>query len=154
MKISVDSLAPPVSGNKKRLHYHRNDRSRRLLKYYQYGTAGVLGPVRSASVKAGHIVEVDVFDTLSDGTAGGIEPGSITFEPCCRLVDEWVNVSETEIVEGMHWVFKHEGLVVEGAAGVVVAAYLKCAKKLPGSCAALVMCGANIDEEKFNSLVT
>ncbi len=108
----------------------------------------------SESIKAGRIVEVEVFDTLSDGTAGGIESESITFEPCSRLVDDWVTVTETEIVEGMRWVFEHHDLVVEGAAGVVIAAFLQRAKELPGSCAALVMCGANIDEEKFMALVT
>ena len=87
----------------------------------------------SESIKAGRIVEVDVFDTLSDGTAGGIESESITFEPCSRLVDDWVNVTEKEIVEGMRWVYEYHDLVVEGAAGVVIAAFLKRAKELPGS---------------------
>lgn len=108
----------------------------------------------SESVKAGRIVEVEILDTLSDGTAGGIEPESITFEPCSRLVDEWVSVSETEIAEGMRWVFEHHNLVIEGAAGVVVAAFLRRAEDLPVSHAALVICGANIDEEKFNALVS
>ena len=111
-------------------------------------------PAMSESVKAGRIIEVEILDTLSDGTAGGIETESITFEPCCRLVDEWVSVSETEIAEGMRWVFEHDNLVIEGAAGVVVAAFLKRAKELRGSCTALVMCGANIDEDRFNALVT
>ena len=107
----------------------------------------------SESVKAGRIVEVEILDTLSDGTAGGIEPESITFEPCSRLVDEWVSVSETEIAEGMRWVFEHHNHVIEGAAGVVVAAFLRRAEDLLVSHTALVICGANIDEEKFNALV-
>ena len=110
--------------------------------------------VMSASVKADRIVELEILDTVSDGTAGGIEAESITLEPCCRLVDEWVNVSETEIVAGMRWVFEHHDLVVEGAAGVVVAAYLKRARSLAGSCAALVMCGGNIEEDKFKALIS
>lgn len=111
-------------------------------------------PTMSASVRAGRIVEVDVTDTLSDGTAGGIESDSITFEPCAQLVDSWVSVSESEIAAGMRWIFEHHGLKVEGAAGVVIAAYLKQAPQLAGSCTALVMCGANIDEDKFKVLVT
>jgi threonine dehydratase len=107
----------------------------------------------SESVKAGRIVEVDVLETLSDGTAGGIESDSITFEPCSQLVDDWVSVSESEIVAGMRWIFEHNGLKVEGAAGVVVAAYLKQARQLSGSCTALVMCGGNIDENKFKALL-
>ena len=58
-------------------------------------------PERSAvmceSVRARKIVRAPTRATLSDGTAGGIEPGSITFELCRRLVDEFVLVSEDEI---------------------------------------------------------
>ena len=107
----------------------------------------------SESVKAGRIVEVDVIETLSDGTAGGIESDSITFEPCSQLVDEWVSVSESEIVAGMRWIFEHHGLKVEGAAGVVIAAYLKQARQLTGSHTALVMCGGNIDRDRFKALL-
>jgi len=120
------------------------------------GIAGYLkevNPVMSESVKAGRIVEIDVFDTLSDGTAGGIESDSITFEPCSQLVDDWVSVSESEIVTGMRWIFEHHGLKVEGAAAVVIAAYLKQARQLAESCTALVMCGGNIDEDKFKALL-
>ncbi|MEI2785263.1 MAG: pyridoxal-phosphate dependent enzyme [Candidatus Nanopelagicales bacterium] len=47
----------------------------------------------AASVQAGAIIDIETSPTLSDGTAGSIEPGSITYPLCRDLVDEWVLVS-------------------------------------------------------------
>jgi hypothetical protein len=99
----------------------------------------------AASVKAGRIVDVQTRDTLSDGTAGGIESGAITFDPCRTLVDDWVLVSEAEIRSAMIRVFDNHRLVIEGAAGVTVAGFLKMAPQLAGKTVALVVCGGNID---------
>lgn len=107
----------------------------------------------STSVKAGHIVDVEFSPSLSDGTAGLIEHESLTLEPCVNFVDDWMTVTEAEIVDGLRWLYKHHGHVIEGAAGVVVAAYLKRAKELHRSRVALVICGGNIDEQKFKTLV-
>jgi threonine dehydratase len=110
-------------------------------------------PVMYDSLRAGHIVDSVIFPTLSDATAGGIEAGSITFEPCRRYVDDWVLVSENEIRDGMKLVFEHERFVIEGAAGVVVACFVKIREKFKGRNVVLVMCGGNIDREKFKQLV-
>jgi threonine dehydratase len=110
-------------------------------------------PVMYDSVRAGRIVDSVVSPTLSDGTAGGIEAGAVTFEPCRRYVDDWVLVSENEIRDGMKLVFEHERFVIEGAAGVVVASFVKIKENLKGKNVVLVMCGGNIDTEKFKQLV-
>ena len=55
----------------------------------------------AASVKAGRIVEPPTSPTLSDATAGGIEPGAITLPLCSELVDEWVLVTETQIRDAL-----------------------------------------------------
>ena len=49
------------------------------------------------SVEAGHIVEFPSQDTLSEGTAGGVEEGTVTFSLCRDLVDIWQIVSEDDI---------------------------------------------------------
>jgi threonine dehydratase len=41
------------------------------------------------------------------GTAGGIEPGAITFPFCQQLVDEYVLVSEAEIRSALIGLLKH-----------------------------------------------
>ena len=107
----------------------------------------------AASVRAGRIIDVQTRHTLSDGTAGGIEPGAITFDPCRTLVDDWVLVSEEEIRSAMVKVFDHHRLVIEGAAGVTVAGFLKMASRLAGQTVALVVCGGNIDTGMFKTIV-
>lgn len=110
-------------------------------------------PVMYDAVKAGQIVDSPILPTLSDGTAGGIEAGSITFEPCRRYVDEWVLVTEEEIREGIKLVFQEHRYVIEGAAGVVVASFLKLRDRLAGKNVVLVICGGNIEEAKLREAV-
>lgn len=110
-------------------------------------------PAMAASVGAGRILDVQCLDTLSDGTAGGIEADAITFDPCRTLVDDWVLVTEEEIRSAMVRVFDNHRLVIEGAAGVAVAGFLKMAPQLTGKTVALVVCGGNIDAGLFKTLV-
>jgi len=52
------------------------------------------------SIKAGKQLDLPSDPTLSDGTAGGVEMGSITFELCQRIIDEFILVTEDEIADG------------------------------------------------------
>lgn len=106
-------------------------------------------PVMSASVAAGRVIEMPTLPTLSDGTAGGLEADSVTFEVCRTLVHEWVTVSEEEIAGAMRlWAKHHEGQI-EGAAGVAIAACLRDAGRIDGSHVAIVICGGNIAAERW-----
>ena len=105
------------------------------------------------SIQAGEIVERPLLPTLSDGTAGGIETGAITFELFRQYVDDWVLVEEEAIGQAMQLIFEQHRLVVEGAAGVTVAAFLKIKKRLVGKTVALVLCGGNIDIDQFKAVV-
>lgn len=98
----------------------------------------------AASVQAGHIVTPPSFPTLSDGTAGGIEPGAITFELCRDLVDTWVLVTEEEIRSALKLVIDTQHQLIEGAAAVAVAAAAKSGKAFAGKRVVIVSCGANI----------
>jgi len=106
-------------------------------------------PTMERSLAAGEIIEMEESDTLSDGTAGGIEPGSITFALCQRVIDRTVLVSEQEIREAMQAIARFERWIIEGAAGVAVAGALKLATKYQGKRVAVVLCGRNIVLEKF-----
>jgi threonine dehydratase len=97
-----------------------------------------------ASVRAGQIVEPPTRPTFSDGTAGGIEPGAITFELCRDLVDEWVTVPEEAIAKAVAAMIDDHHQLVEGAAGVALAAAANYAEQHPGSTVVAVSCGANI----------
>ncbi len=110
-------------------------------------------PVMLESIRAGKIIEAKVLPTLSDATAGGMDADAITFEPARTLVDDWVLISEAEIQSAMKLIFQHHRLVIEGAAGVAVAAYRKLREPLAGKQVAIVICGGNIEIGKFKELV-
>lgn len=113
-------------------------------------------PVMAESIKAGRIVERETLPTLSDATAGGIEPGAITFDLCRAFVDDWVLVTEDEIRDAMRLVFERHRLVIEGSAGVAVAGLLRMRERLsrsPGANAVAVVCGGNVDIGLFKGLV-
>ncbi len=101
--------------------------------------------VMMASINAGRILELASRPTLSDGTAGGVEAGSITFPLCRALVDEFVTVSETEIAAAMHQYIRTERQIIEGAAGVALAGLLKRQPAKNTGDAAVILCGRNID---------
>jgi threonine dehydratase len=109
-------------------------------------------PVMYESVKNGKIVDIESLETLSDGSAGGIEETSITFPIVQRLVDDFVLVSEKEISNAIRFIFENEFQVVEGAAAVAVAAYRKLASNIKGN-VIIVICGGNIGIENFKSIV-
>jgi threonine dehydratase len=110
-------------------------------------------PVMLESVRAGRIVEMEGLPTLSDGTAGGMEPDAITFDLCRRVVDDWLTVSEAEIVQAMRLIYHSHGETIEGAAGVAVAALLQTGQRFAGKAVAVVICGGNIDEARFGEIV-
>lgn len=106
------------------------------------------------SAMAGHAVAHEGFKpTISDGTAGTVEPGAITVDICRRLVDDWPVVSEAEIINAMRAYMAHDYLMIEGAAGVAIAGFVKLAAAEPdrvkGKNAVIVICGARIDLDKL-----
>lgn len=98
------------------------------------------------SMKAGHIGEFAEKPTVSESTAGGLEEGSITFEVCKSAVDSCVLVTEDEILEAMRLVRREKQWLLEGAAGVALAAFLKTAERYKGKTVVVVICGGNISE--------
>jgi threonine dehydratase len=110
-------------------------------------------PVMAESVKAGRIIEMESQPTLSDGSAGGIEPGAITFEFCQKLVDDYVLVNEAEIKAAMRLIIESQHTLVEGSAGVAVAAYLKAKESFQSKNVVIVLCGANISLETLKSVL-
>jgi threonine dehydratase len=108
------------------------------------GASPVNDAAMAASVRAGRVVRVDTRPTISDGTAGGLEEGSITVPLCTELVDEWVLVTEPEIHSALRFMIDTEHQLIEGAAAVAVAAGLKTGRSSDGQPMVIVSCGANI----------
>ncbi len=105
------------------------------------------------SVKAGEILDAPSLPTLSDGTAGGVEPGSITFETCRDFVDEYVTVTEDEIKKSMKLFMETHHMMIEGAAGVAIASFLKTASRHEGENVVIIICGANISLETLKKVL-
>jgi threonine dehydratase len=97
-------------------------------------------------------VEVAERPTLSESTSGGLEPGSVTFDICRRAIDRSVLVSEDEILRAMRLILESEHWVIEGAAGVAVAAFLRETSRWQGKKAAIVICGRNVSPEVLQRL--
>lgn len=111
-------------------------------------------PSLYASLAAGKIVEIIESETISDGTAGGIEPEAITFPVCQQVIDDCVLVTESEIRNAMRLLAASERWIVEGAAGVAVASMLHKASRYQGKRVAIVLCGRNISFEKYLDVLT
>lgn len=109
--------------------------------------------VMAASARAGKIVDMPSEPTLSDGTAGGIEAGAVTFDICQGLVDHYVLVSEEEIAEAMREFIDSHHQLLEGAAGVAIAALKKDAAKLQGKNVVIIICGGNISRETLKKVI-
>lgn len=109
--------------------------------------------VMAESALAGKIVVMPSEQTLSDGTAGGIEAGAITFDICQKLVDEYVLVSEDEIAESMREFMDSHHQLPEGAAGVAIAAMKKAAAGFQGRNVVAIVCGGNISRETLRKVI-
>lgn len=95
----------------------------------------------SAAVRAGRQVDVPVGESIADGMAGNIEPGSVSVDIVKRYVRELITVSEVEIREAIRYLALECGVVAEGAGAAATAAVL--AGKIPGRTVAVVS-GRNI----------
>jgi threonine dehydratase len=91
--------------------------------------------------------------TISDGTAGGIEDDSITFELCRKYTDSYVTVTEAEIIESMIGFMDSHHMQIEGAAAVAIASFLKTADEYTGKTVVIVICGANIGVETLRKVL-
>jgi len=69
------------------------------------------------------------------------------------LVKRYLLVSEKEIADAIHEVCETHGERIEGAAGVAVAAMMKDAGKYKSQRVVAIVCGGNIEKEKFWDVV-
>jgi threonine dehydratase len=109
--------------------------------------------VMHESLRAGKILELASKRTLSDGTAGGVEPGAITFDLCREIVDDSIVVDEDEIRQALRLIIGQHHTLIEGAAAVAVAGFLAQKENYRGQKVAIVLCGANIDSGTLKSVL-
>lgn len=109
--------------------------------------------VMTESVRAGEILDLPSEPTLSDGTAGGIEGGAITFDLCRGLIDRYVTVSEEQIAAAMRGFIDSHHQLPEGAAGVAIAGLLEVAGDYQGKNVVVIVCGGNISRETLKKVI-
>jgi len=107
----------------------------------------------AASIDAGEIITPVFAPTFSDGTAGGLEDDSITFDICRELVDDWVDITEADIAAAVTNMIDDHHHLVEGSAGVAIAAATAHAAVAPGSRIAAVSCGANVSSDALARMI-
>jgi threonine dehydratase len=116
------------------------------------GAEAEASPVFTTSLARGEITVVDVRPTLADALAGNLEPGSRTFPLVSHLVDGLALVAESSIEAAMRGLYRHHGLVTEGAGAIATAAALQ-GLGLHGRHAGIIVCGGNVDDDGFDRIV-
>lgn len=110
-----------------------------------HGISMQRGAAMYASLSAGRPVEVEEQPTLADSLGGGIGLGNrYTFNMTRDLCDHLHLLSETSIANAMRHAYREEGLVLEGAAAVGIAALLEGLIE-PRGPMVVVVSGRNVD---------
>jgi len=110
-------------------------------------------PVMHASIQAGRILAMESKPSIADGTAGGIDPDTITFDICREFVDDFILVSEDEIKAAIRLMIDKHQLLIEGAAALSVAAYIKEKRQFAGRNVVLIISGKRISLEQLKSIL-
>jgi threonine dehydratase len=105
------------------------------------------------SFRAGEPTRLDRVDTAADSLGA---PYSLPYSygVCRRFVDDIVRVWDEEMFRSMHYLFRDMKLVCEPAAAAATAALLGPLRaRLDGKKVGLIVCGSNIDAQRFSELV-
>jgi threonine dehydratase len=99
-----------------------------------------------AALAAGRLVDCPVVATLADGLAGRTD--EISVQRVSRIADDVRLVPEAALAPAIRDLFRHEGVVAEGAGIVGVAALLAQVLTVEGP-VVLVISGRNLDSDTF-----
>ncbi|EMM77355.1 threonine ammonia-lyase [Leptospira santarosai] len=111
-------------------------------------------PMRIA-IANGKTTYIDIQDTIADGLAGNLEPGSITVELLSKYNTEMETASEEEIYNAMRYLASNYGLVAEGAGATAFAAILSGKISLTNeNPVVIVVSGRNIQMEKWHRIIS
>jgi threonine dehydratase len=110
-----------------------------------YGVEPLASPTLTSSLEAGQVVAIQEDETIADGLAGNIEPGSITFPLIQQFVDEVILVSEDSIRTAIVQFVRNDRLILEGAAAAALAALSD--RRLQSGRIAAILTGRNITFE-------
>ena len=117
------------------------------------GAAAQNSQALAKSIEAGHVVDCEHLETLADAVAGGIDDNTLTLPLATVVTDEIVTCSEDEILQALRIIAQEENMMVEGAAALAMAAYLKMSDSYIGKNNVVLLCGGNFDGLRLRELV-
>ena len=109
------------------------------------------GADTSASLRAGHRVNIGEPSTIADGLRAS-EPGELTFPINEKLLDDVVTVPDDAIIDTMRFCFSRLKIVIEPSGAVALAA-LRSGAVPPARRTAVVLSGGNISPADFAELL-
>ena len=110
------------------------------------GVQAEAAPAYALSFAKGHAISTDSSETLADGLAvrDALEDN---VRQMARLVDEFVLVSEEEMLSALRRLKVDEQVTAEPAGAAAAAAFLKTTKRFADKTNVLLVTGANVSEE-------
>nr|WP_238350943.1 pyridoxal-phosphate dependent enzyme [Kribbella shirazensis] len=109
-------------------------------------------PAMTWSWQQRRVVTTDAIDTIADGVAGR-RPIPEVLDDLLVVADDAVLVQESSIVTGMRLLLDHAGLVVEPSAALGIAAVLENRDRFAGRHVVTIVCGGNVDQDKYRHWV-
>ncbi|MEA2025304.1 MAG: threonine/serine dehydratase [Chloroflexota bacterium] len=116
------------------------------------GCSPAASAVMYHSLEAGEILDLPSGLTLSDGTAGGVEPGAITFDILAGVLDDFVTIDEDDIRQAFLDLIEVEHMLVEGSAAMAYAAARAHAGAVEGT-TAVILCGGNVGTDRLGEIL-
>ena len=104
-----------------------------------------------AAIEAGGPVALDKVDVFCDGTAVR-KVGTLTYEVCAELVDEWITVSNDEVSAAIQFLWEQLRCVPEPSGAMGMAGALQMKDQIKGQRVLTILCGANMDFEQLASI--
>lgn len=117
------------------------------------GVQSVASPVMYECVKRGEIFDMPLEDSVAEGLHGGLEQGSVSFDICRELIDDWVILEEKDILSAIGYMLHEHHMLVEGAAAVGPAAIMTHPKRFKDRKVGVVISGGNLSTEILRRVV-
>jgi len=110
------------------------------------GVQAERAPAYALAFEKGHGISTDSSDTIADGLAAREAPEA-NVRQIKNLADEFLLVSEDEMLAAIRHLHEREGILAEPSGAATTAALLKTGKAHAGKAIVLLVTGANISEE-------
>jgi threonine dehydratase len=109
-----------------------------------YGVEAEASRAVSASVAAGHVVEIHEEPTIADGLAGNVEAGSVTIPLIARHARGLLAADERVIRDAVRFLAAEHGLIVEPSGAIGVGAVLNGLVEPVSGDTVIVVTGRNV----------